>query len=65
VPPLCDQVDGLDNHLSECRRQHQNLEAAALATLAAHAEGEQDPLFYLRDELGVHGRWPDGEGQPW
>ena len=30
-----------------------NLRAAMRATLAAYAEGEQDPLWYLRDELNA------------
>ena len=29
------------------------LRAAMRATLAAHADGEPDPLWYLRDELNV------------
>jgi hypothetical protein len=62
VPPLCDRIDQLDR----TRRLHQDLEAAARATLAAHAEGEADPLYYLRDELGAPSLWPsDGEPQPW
>jgi hypothetical protein len=47
VPPLCDRID----RLARLRRCHQDLEAAARATLAANAEGEADPLYYLRDEL--------------
>ena len=31
-----------------------NLLAAIRATLAAHADGEADPLWYLRDELDAH-----------
>jgi hypothetical protein len=30
-----------------------NLRAAMRATLAAYAEGERDPLWYLRDELNA------------
>jgi hypothetical protein len=62
VPPLCDRID----RLNRVRRLHQDLEAAARATLAAHAEGEADPLYYLRDELGALRLWPsEGEAQPW
>ena len=31
-----------------------NLLAAIRATLAAHADGEADPLYYLSDELSAH-----------
>ena len=58
VPPLCDQIDRLDRN----RRRHQDLEAAARATLAAHAEGEADPLYYLRDELEAAAHWPPENG---
>jgi hypothetical protein len=62
VPPLCDRLDRLNRN----RRQHQDLEAAARATLAAHAESEDDPLYYLRDELEAERRWaPDDGGQQW
>jgi hypothetical protein len=57
--PLCDRLDRL-------RRRHQDLQAAARATLAASAEGEADPLYYLRDELEAPGiRPPEGEARPW
>jgi hypothetical protein len=66
VPPLCDRIERLGDRLTQCRRRHQDLEAAARATLAAHAEGEADPLYYLRDELGAtRGRPQEDEGQPW
>jgi hypothetical protein len=59
VPPLCDRLDRL-------RRHHQDLEAAARATLAASAEGEADPLYYLRDELEAsRPRSSEGEARPW
>jgi hypothetical protein len=35
-----------------------NLVAAAKATLSAHADGEQDALYYLRDELQAQGHLP-------
>lgn len=60
VPPLCDGID----QLRRFRRQHQDLEAAAQATLAAHAEGEADPLYYIRDELEAE-RLSEGRGPSW
>jgi hypothetical protein len=35
-----------------------NLVAAAKATLSAHADSEQDALYYLRDELQAQGHLP-------
>lgn len=35
-----------------------NLIAAAKATLSADADGEPDPLYYLRDELEAQGQLP-------
>ena len=61
LPPLCDRIDRLNRN----RRRHQNLEAAARATLAAHADGEADPLYYLRDELGAEEQPPGDGAQRW
>jgi len=60
VPPLCDRID----QLRRFRRQHQDLEAAARTTLAAHADGEADPCTNLRDELEA-ARLSEGHGQSW
>jgi hypothetical protein len=38
--------------------------AAARATLAAHADGERDPLWYLRDELGARQARTQHRGGP-
>jgi hypothetical protein len=47
--------------VSGCRRP-----AAARATLGADAEGEPDPLYYLRDELEAAERPAlDHRGQAW
>ena len=44
------------------RRAYQDLAAAARATLAADADGERDPLYYLCDELNAHGQLPPTRG---
>ena len=49
LPPLCDEIDRLDAAI--CGDAAPGPDAAARATLAADAEGEADPLYYLRDEL--------------
>jgi len=41
----------LSAELADTRMDRANLLAAMRATIAAHADGEPDPLYYLRDEL--------------
>jgi hypothetical protein len=41
----------LSAELNDTRLDRANLLAAARATITAHADGEPDPLYYLRDEL--------------
>ena len=48
---LAAQVTRLSADLDRARLDTANLRAAMRATLAAHADGEPDPLWYLRDEL--------------
>ena len=48
---LAAQVTRLSADLERTRLDRANLRAAMRATLAAHADGEPDPLWYLRDEL--------------
>jgi hypothetical protein len=48
---LAAEISLLRADLAEARLHRANLAAAALAVLAAHHEGESDPLAYLRDEL--------------
>jgi hypothetical protein len=55
VPPLCAEVGNLRLYLAIARLTRANLAAAARATLAASAEHEKDPLYYLRDELTAQG----------
>ena len=66
IPPLCAEAEQLGVLLAVTRRAYQDLAAAARATLAADADGEREPLYYLRDELRAHGQLSrtDGE-QPW
>ncbi len=41
----------LSAELDRTRLERANLRAAMRATLAAHTDGEADPMWYLRDEL--------------
>jgi hypothetical protein len=43
----------LSAELERARLDRANLRAAMRATLAAHADGEPDPMWYLRDELNA------------
>jgi hypothetical protein len=66
IPLLCDEIGRLDAGISRTRRWHQDLTAAARATLAADADGERDPLYYLRDELeAAEHSAPDRRAEPW
>jgi hypothetical protein len=58
IPLLCDEIDHLHTVLADTHRREKDLAAAARATLAAAAEGEPDPLYYLRDELSALGQLP-------
>jgi hypothetical protein len=51
IPFLLAEVRRLASLLSQMRMRLANLRAAARATLAAHRDGENDPFYYLRDEL--------------
>jgi len=51
VTRLSAQASRLCDELDRIRLDRANLRAAMRAALAAHAEGELDPLWYLRDEL--------------
>jgi hypothetical protein len=56
TPVLADEVIRLRLQVAKLRLRQANLIAAANATLSAQADGEADPLFYLRDELAQHPR---------
>jgi hypothetical protein len=62
---LSAELTRLGTDLAAARLDMANLLAAARATLAAHTDGEADPLYYLQDELSArqapsqrHGRTP-------
>ncbi len=50
----------LTAELAVTRMDRANLLAAMRATIAAHADGEPDPLYYLRDELDARQLPPQG-----
>ena len=54
VPALAAEITRLAAELNNTRLDRANLLAAARATIAAHHDGEPDPLSYLRDELDAH-----------
>ena len=51
VPAMGAVISRLAAELADTRMDRANLLAAMRATIAAHADGEADPLYYLRDEL--------------
>jgi hypothetical protein len=65
IPRLCAEIGRLRARLASVLTDLHNLVAAGRATLSAHAEGEQDALYYLRDELQAQGQLPpDHREQP-
>ena len=58
IPVLIAEIHRGRSLLSLTRAEYADLLAAARATLAAHRDGEHDPLYYLRDELAAHGQLP-------
>jgi hypothetical protein len=58
IPLLCAEAGRLRTRLARTLTDLHNLIAAARATLGAHADGEPDPLYYLRDELDAQGHLP-------
>jgi hypothetical protein len=50
---LSAEIARLSGELADTRLDMANLLAAGRATLAAYADGEADPLYYLRDELAA------------
>jgi ABC-type transporter Mla subunit MlaD len=58
IPVLCAEIARLRTRLVRTLSDLHNLIAAARATLGAHADGEPDALYYLRDELDAQGQLP-------
>jgi hypothetical protein len=56
IPLLSAEIARLRRRLAASLNDFNNLLAAARATLNAHTDGEEDPLFYLRDELTAQGQ---------
>jgi hypothetical protein len=48
---LAAEISRLSAELERARLDRANLRAAMRATLAAHADGELDPMWYLRDAI--------------
>jgi DNA-binding transcriptional regulator YiaG len=55
IPLLSAEIARLRRRLAASLNDFNHLLAAAKATLSAHADGEEDPLYYLRDELEAQG----------
>jgi hypothetical protein len=55
TPDLSAEITRLRTELADARLDRANLAAADLAAIAAHQNGEPDPLWYLRDELQAQG----------
>ena len=58
IPRLCTEISRLRARLARTLTDLHNLIAAARAVLGAHADGESDALYYLRDELDAQGQLP-------
>ena len=58
------EVTRLSAELDRTRLDRANLRAAMRATLAAHADGEPDPMWYLRDELDAPESLPADSRRP-
>ena len=61
IPLLYAEIGRLRARLARALTNLHNLIAAARATLRAQADGEDDALYYLRDELEAQGQLPRQE----
>lgn len=64
VPSLCAEIRYLRRRLASTLHDLQDLIAAGKATLSAYADGESDPLYYLRDQLQALGYLHHDTGRP-
>jgi hypothetical protein len=64
VPALGAVIARLTAELAVTRLDRANLLAAMRAAIGAHAAGEADPLWYLRDELDARQARPGRDGRP-
>jgi hypothetical protein len=58
IPILLAEIDRVNSLLLLARILHANLAAAGYATIAADRDSEDDPLWYIRDELRTIGKLP-------
>ena len=61
---LAAEVSRLSAELQNTRLDRANLLAAMRAALAAQADGEPDPMWYLRDALNASETPPDASRRP-
>ncbi|MGO8892466.1 MAG: hypothetical protein ACLQB1_22625 [Streptosporangiaceae bacterium] len=61
---LSAQLTELSTEIERTRLEHANLRAAMRATLAAYADGEADPMWYVRDELDALESVPRASRRP-
>jgi hypothetical protein len=61
---LSAEITRLSAEVEHSRLDRANLRAAMRAALAAHADGEADPLWYLRDELDTPENVADAARRP-
>ncbi|MEV4473254.1 hypothetical protein [Nonomuraea sp. NPDC049504] len=63
IPALVVEIRRLRREVTTLRLSRANYLAAINATLNAHADGEPDPLAYLRDELADQASGPRPGGR--
>jgi len=61
---LVAELTRLAGELDQARLDRANLRAAMRAALAAHADGDPDPMWYLRDELDAPQSAADASRRP-
>lgn len=64
VPALGAVITRMAAELAATRMDRANLLAAMRAAIGAQADGESDPLYYLRDEVNARQGAAEGHGGP-